>query len=149
MQLAEFRNEPLSDFKGNPAYHRRMEYALDEVCNELGREYDLVISGERVSTAGKIRSCNPSHPDQIVGIFSKADASLADRAILAAHDALGACAEPSPGSAVYPLCIEDRPHSFAFKRHFRIMRTQAKSFEPIVGSAHTLVILRPDDEQPS
>ena len=87
MQLAEFRNEPLSDFKGNPAYHRRMEYALDEVRNELGREYDLVISGERVSTADKIRSYNPSHPDQIVGIFSKADASLADRAVLAAADA--------------------------------------------------------------
>jgi len=46
MQLPEFRNEPLSDFKGNPAYRRRMEYALDEVRDELGHEYDLVIGGE-------------------------------------------------------------------------------------------------------
>ncbi|MGA3164840.1 MAG: L-glutamate gamma-semialdehyde dehydrogenase [Terriglobia bacterium] len=87
MQLPEFRNEPLSDFKGNPAYRRRMEYALDEVRDELGHEYDLVIGGERVSTTDKLRSYNPSHPNQIVGVLSKADASLADRAILAADDA--------------------------------------------------------------
>jgi len=87
MRLPEFRNEPLSDFKGNPAYRRRMEYALDEVRDELGHEYDLVIGGERVSTTDKLRSYNPSHPNQIVGVLSKADASLADRAILAADDA--------------------------------------------------------------
>jgi 1-pyrroline-5-carboxylate dehydrogenase len=87
MQLPEFKNEPLSDFKGNPEHRRRMEGALEEVRKELGREYDLVIGGKRVKTQDKFSSHNPSHPDEVVGVFSKADAGLADRAIRTADEA--------------------------------------------------------------
>jgi len=48
MQLSEFRNEPLRDFKGNPEHELRMKGALAEVGEQLGREYDLVIKGERI-----------------------------------------------------------------------------------------------------
>jgi 1-pyrroline-5-carboxylate dehydrogenase len=87
MQLPEFTNEPLSDFKGNAEHRRRMEEALEEVRRELGREYDLVIGGERVKTQDKLYDYNPSYKDQVVGIFSKADAKLADRAIRTADEA--------------------------------------------------------------
>jgi 1-pyrroline-5-carboxylate dehydrogenase len=87
MQLPEFKNEPLSDFKGNPEHRRRMEEALEEVRRELGREYDLVIGGERVKTQDKLYDYNPSYKDQVVGIFSKAGAKLADRAIRTADEA--------------------------------------------------------------
>jgi 1-pyrroline-5-carboxylate dehydrogenase len=86
MQLPEFKNEPLSDFKGNPEHFRRMKEAVDEVGKELGREYDLVIGGERVQTGQKLYSYNPAQKDQVVGIFSKADAVLADRAIRTADE---------------------------------------------------------------
>ena len=52
MPLPDFKNEPLSDFKNNPAHRRRMEYALEEIRDELGREYALVIGGERVQNPG-------------------------------------------------------------------------------------------------
>jgi 1-pyrroline-5-carboxylate dehydrogenase len=87
MQLSEFRNEPLSDFKGNPEHARRMKAAVEEVGKELGREYDLVIAGERIKTKEKLRSYNPSHKDQVVGIFCKGTPELADRAIRAADEA--------------------------------------------------------------
>jgi 1-pyrroline-5-carboxylate dehydrogenase len=87
MPLAEFKNEPLSDFKNNLAHRRRMEYALDEIREELGREHPLVIGGERIKTPGKLYSYNPSRPDQVVGIFSQADAALADRAVRRAEEA--------------------------------------------------------------
>jgi len=87
MKLPDFKNEPLSDFKNNPAHRRRMEYALDEIREELGREYDLVIGGERIKTKEKLHSYNPSHPNEVVGVFSQADAALADRAVRAADDA--------------------------------------------------------------
>src|SRR5579862_6146174 len=87
MSLSEFKNEPLSDFKNNLAHRRRMEYALEEIREELGREYDLVIGGARIKTDKKLRSHNPSHPDQVVGVFSQADASLADRAVRTADEA--------------------------------------------------------------
>ncbi|MBI1983862.1 MAG: L-glutamate gamma-semialdehyde dehydrogenase [Acidobacteria bacterium] len=86
MQLPDFKNEPLSDFKGNPEHIRRMKEALEEVKKELGREYDLVIGGERVKTQDKLISYNPAQKDQVVGSFSKADAALADRAIRTADE---------------------------------------------------------------
>jgi len=86
MQLAEFRNEPLCDFKGNPEHKRRMEEAMEEVRKELGREYDLVIKGERIKTPDKLYSYNPGQKGQVVGVFSKADAELADLAIHAADE---------------------------------------------------------------
>ena len=70
MQLSEFRNEPLRDFKVNPEHARRMEEALEEVRQMLGREYDLVINGERIKTQDKFYSYNPGHKDQAVGAFS-------------------------------------------------------------------------------
>jgi len=87
MPLPEFKNEPLSDFKNNPAHRRRMQYALDEIREELGREHDLVIGGERIGTPDKLCSYNPSYPDQVVGVFSQADAALADRAVRSAEKA--------------------------------------------------------------
>jgi len=87
MQLSEFKNEPLSDFKGNPEHFRRMKEALETAGKELGHEYDLVIGGERVTTQNKLISYNPAQKDQVVGVFSKADAALADRAIRTADEA--------------------------------------------------------------
>jgi len=87
MTLPDFKNEPLSDFKNNLAHRRRMEYALEEIREELGREHSLVIGGERIQTPQKFHSYNPSHPDQVVGVFSQADATLADRAVRVADEA--------------------------------------------------------------
>src|SRR5947207_15072038 len=87
MQLREFRNEPLSDFRGNPEHARRMKAALEEVKQELGRQYDVVIGGERIKTEEKLCSFDPSEKSQVVGAFSKATPELADRAIRTADEA--------------------------------------------------------------
>jgi 1-pyrroline-5-carboxylate dehydrogenase len=86
MELPEFKNEPLSDFKNNPEQFRRMKEAIEQVGKELGREYDLVIGGERVKTANKLISYDPAQKDRVVGVFSKADAALADRAVRTADE---------------------------------------------------------------
>jgi len=81
MQLPEFKNEPLSDFKGNPEHARRMKEAVEEVAKELGSEYDLIIGGERIKTQDKLVSYDPGQKDRVVGSFSKANKDLATRAI--------------------------------------------------------------------
>ena len=48
-----FRNEPFVDFK-DPENARAMRAALEAVGAKLGREYGLIIGGERVKTADKI-----------------------------------------------------------------------------------------------
>src|SRR5258708_31050729 len=66
----EFRNEPFENFK-SPETARAMRAALEKVASQLGREYDLVIGGDRFKTDGKIRSLNPAKPPPIVGIHQK------------------------------------------------------------------------------
>ncbi|HEY1897551.1 MAG TPA: L-glutamate gamma-semialdehyde dehydrogenase [Terracidiphilus sp.] len=78
-----FRNEPFIDFK-HPDQARAMRAALEQVAGQLGREYELVIGGERFKTDGKIRSLNPARPAQVVGIHQKAGAEHAEQAMGAA-----------------------------------------------------------------
>jgi len=79
----EFRNEPFTNFKAHEN-HRAMQAALDHVATELGREYELVIGGEHLKTADKIRSLNPARPKQVVGVHQKAGAEHAEQAMQAA-----------------------------------------------------------------
>ena len=89
IKRGEFANEPFVDFS-KPEYRKAMEDALKKVAGELGREYPLIIGGERIQTPDKIRSINPSHPEQVVGIFQKATVELANRAVEEAHRAFQA-----------------------------------------------------------
>ncbi len=85
LKLLKFKNEPFVDFTktGN---RRKMEKAIAKVEHELGREYHLVIGGEKITTPEKFYSYNPAKPSQMVGVLQKADASLAKRAIETAHE---------------------------------------------------------------
>src|SRR6266849_5723135 len=86
MQLPEFKNEPLSDFRGNPRQFEQMKEAVEKVGKELGREYDLVIGGRRIKTPEKFCSSNPAHPEQVVGAFSKGNGELAGQAVRTADE---------------------------------------------------------------
>jgi len=76
----EFKNEPFTNFK-LPENRKAFEEALAKVESELGREYDLIIGGERIKTEKKSRSINPSNKEQVIGIVSQADQALAEKAI--------------------------------------------------------------------
>src|SRR6266566_196661 len=80
MSLRKFRNEPYTDFT-KPANRKRMEAALDRVRGQPGREYDILIGGERIRTEDKLKSVNPARPGEIVGIHQKATPELAASAV--------------------------------------------------------------------
>jgi 1-pyrroline-5-carboxylate dehydrogenase len=81
----EFRNEPLTDFS-NERNAAAMRAALEKVKGELGREYPLVIGGERINTEAKLNSINPANRTQVVGKFQKATKDLAHRAVETAYE---------------------------------------------------------------
>jgi 1-pyrroline-5-carboxylate dehydrogenase len=83
--LPDFRNEPYADFS-QPARRKVMEAALAQVRAQFGRTYELEIAGQRLTTPTTLKSVNPSHPGEIVGIHPKATAAMADRAVEAAYD---------------------------------------------------------------
>ncbi|MBN2542237.1 L-glutamate gamma-semialdehyde dehydrogenase [bacterium] len=66
---------------------RKMEEALEYVKSQLGKEYPLLIGGEDVTTENKIVSINPSNEDEVVGVFSKANKELVEKAMAAALEA--------------------------------------------------------------
>jgi 1-pyrroline-5-carboxylate dehydrogenase len=82
--LPEFKNEPYTDFT-RPENRKHMEEALAKVRSEFGREYDLLIAGERVKTGNLLASVNPSHPSEVVGRHHKANPDLARRAVESAY----------------------------------------------------------------
>ena len=91
----EFTNEPFTDFS-LPENKSAFETALARVNGDLGREYPIVIAGERITLPEKIRSFNPAHKDQVLGSFQAGTAELASKALDAAHAAF------APWSAVSP-----------------------------------------------
>jgi 1-pyrroline-5-carboxylate dehydrogenase len=82
----EFRNEPFTDFTKDENA-QAMRAALDKVKSELGREYPLVIGGERIKTGDTIESINPANRTQVVGKFHKATKELANQAVETAYKA--------------------------------------------------------------
>jgi len=85
-ERGEFKNEPIRDFL-KAENRSAMEHALKKVAAELGKEYPLIIGGEKVFTTEKTQSTNPSHPSQVVGIFQKGTIDLANQAVEAADKA--------------------------------------------------------------
>lgn len=67
-----FVNEPFTDYS-TPENAAAMKDAIEQVRSELGREYPLVINGEKIFTDKKFNSINPGDKTQVVGICSDAD----------------------------------------------------------------------------
>src|ERR671912_1895651 len=83
---AEFRNEPFTDFS-KEENAQAMRDAIEKVKGQLGREYPLVIGGERITTGNTLDSYNPANRTQLVGRFNKATKELANQAVEKASEA--------------------------------------------------------------
>jgi 1-pyrroline-5-carboxylate dehydrogenase len=84
VHMPEFTNEPFIDFS-NAENRKKMEEALKKVRAEFGHEYPMWINGQKVVTAGKKKSTNPSRPSEVIGVFQDASKEQASEAIEAAH----------------------------------------------------------------
>jgi 1-pyrroline-5-carboxylate dehydrogenase len=80
MTLPEFKNEAYLDFT-LPANRDAMLTAQAKVRAELGRDYPLLLAGEKRFTGAKHKSVNPSRPSEIVGTVQKGSAEHASDAI--------------------------------------------------------------------
>src|SRR5688572_15738444 len=83
---SEFRNEPLTDFS-NEENAQAMRNAIQKVKQQLGREYPLVIGGERINTGNMLESINPANRTEVIGRFHKATKELANQAVEKAYEA--------------------------------------------------------------
>lgn len=118
--LDEFKNEPFTDYS-LAENAEAMRAAIEQVRSELGREYPLIINGEKITTESKFESINPAEKSQIVGVFSDADAdaeNLTAKAIEAATKAFEIWKNVSPENRAEYLfkaadIIRARKHYFS------------------------------------
>ncbi|MFC0470560.1 L-glutamate gamma-semialdehyde dehydrogenase [Halalkalibacter kiskunsagensis] len=75
-----YKHEPFTDFSFEENV-QEFKKALNQVKKELGKEYDLVIGGKKVTTEEKIISVNPANISEVVGTVSKASKDLAEKAM--------------------------------------------------------------------
>jgi 1-pyrroline-5-carboxylate dehydrogenase len=110
-----FRNEAVYTF-ADAALRKKMAEAIARVEAEAGKEYDIVIGGERLKGDGQKADCapscgwspddvsartfatiNPSNRNQILGRFQKGTPELADRAVRTADTAFEQWSRVPPG----------------------------------------------------
>lgn len=83
MQREPFEHESYTDF-ALAENKRKMKGALNKVSAELGRDYPLVIGGQRIEKEEKVVSRNPSFPEEIVGRIARAEEKDVEQAVEAA-----------------------------------------------------------------
>ncbi|HEX2123304.1 MAG TPA: aldehyde dehydrogenase family protein, partial [Thermoanaerobaculia bacterium] len=125
--LPEFRNEPLTDFS-KPENKAAMEAAIEKVRGELGREYPVVLGGERITGLKTWDSINPAHKDQVLGTFNKGTREHVEQAIEAAWKAFESWKrEPVEERAGLLLraakLLRERKHEFSATMIFEVGKT--------------------------
>ncbi len=85
LKVSPFKNEPYTDFS-KPANKKAFASALKKVAHELGKEYHIIIDGNRIRTNHSLKSLNPANREQVIGVFFDGNEELANQAIEAAHE---------------------------------------------------------------
>ncbi len=131
--MDEFKNEPFTDFSV-PENAAAMQAALEKVKGELGREYPIVIDGEKLQLEAKFQSFNPAAKTEVVGVFSEVDTetSLVDRAIEAASRAFETWKKVSPAQRAEYLfrmadLMRERKHEFSALMVYEVSKTWAEA----------------------
>src|SRR5690625_1232896 len=83
--VVPYKHEPFTDFTVEENKNEMLE-ALKQVEADLGKEYPLIINGERITTEEKIVSVNPANKEEVVGYVSKANKELAEKAMQVADE---------------------------------------------------------------
>jgi len=114
---SEFRNEVFVNFK-EERHQAEYDAALKQAEAELGREYPIIIGGERIMTERKIASINPANRKQIIGTVSQADIRLAEKAIQTAAATFETWKRTDPGERARYLyraaaILRRRRHEFS------------------------------------
>lgn len=131
--LDEFKNEPFTDFS-KPENADAMRAALDKVRSELGREYPIIIGGEKIALDEKFTSNNPANHSQVVGVFSEGDSdtSLVEKAINTATEAFRTWRNVSAAERAEYLfkiaaIMRERKHELSAWMVFEVSKTWAEA----------------------
>jgi 1-pyrroline-5-carboxylate dehydrogenase len=129
--LPEFRNEALTDFS-KADQQAAMELALAKVAVEIGREYPLVIGGERITGLKTFESINPARKDQVLGRFQSGSREHVERAIEAGWTAFESWKRQTVDVRAEVLLqaaklMRERKHEFSAVMVYEVGKTWAEA----------------------
>jgi 1-pyrroline-5-carboxylate dehydrogenase len=84
MAIPKFKNEQVLDFS-RPVNRKKQLEAIEQFRAGLGKEFPILIGSERITLPQKFNSYNPSKQTEIVGVFQKGDAAIANKAMAVAE----------------------------------------------------------------
>lgn len=93
--MLPYRHEPFTDFS-KEENRAAFQEALRKVKSEFGKEYPLVVGGEKITTDDKLTSYNPAHKTEVVGKVSKATPEIIEKAMKAGEEAFQKWSRFSP-----------------------------------------------------
>ena len=80
MAISKFKNEVCVDWS-RAANRKKQEAAIANVRKDLGKEYPILIGGQKIYSDQKFSSSNPSKSTEVLGVFQKGDAAIANNAM--------------------------------------------------------------------
>jgi 1-pyrroline-5-carboxylate dehydrogenase len=128
---SEFRNETFTDFS-KEENASAMRAAIEKVRGGLGRDYPLVIGGERIMTGRTFDSLNPAHKTEVVGRFQKANGELARLAVERADETFKTWSRTPPAERADLLfrvaaLMRERRHELSAWMIFEVAKTWAEA----------------------
>ncbi|HEY4601532.1 MAG TPA: L-glutamate gamma-semialdehyde dehydrogenase [Cerasibacillus sp.] len=93
--VVPYKHEPFTDFSVEENKQTLLE-AIKQVEADLGKEYPLIINGERITTEDKIKVVNPAKKEEVIGYVSKANKELAEKAMKVADETFNTWRKSDP-----------------------------------------------------
>lgn len=117
--VVPYKHEPFTDFTVEEN-RKKMEEALQNFDNDLGKEYPLIIGGERITTDDKIQVVNPSKKEEVLGYVSKSNKELAEKAMQVADETFNTWRKTDPkfrAGVLFRAAAIIRRRKFEFNAH--------------------------------
>ncbi|PSL45089.1 delta-1-pyrroline-5-carboxylate dehydrogenase [Salsuginibacillus halophilus] len=129
--VTTYTHEPFTDFS-DAKNQEEFEAALQYVKSELGKDYPLIIGGEKVDTDEKTTSVNPANPEQVIGRIAKARQKHADQAMTSALEAFQTWKKWDPEARANVLyraahLVKRRKHEFSAWMVYEIGKTRKEA----------------------
>jgi len=86
MAIYDYKTEPLTNFN-DPQNILKFKEGLSIVEGYLGKEYPLIINGERIKTKNTYTSMNPADHNEVIGTIHQAGMEEAEKAMASALEA--------------------------------------------------------------
>ncbi|MHA6252587.1 L-glutamate gamma-semialdehyde dehydrogenase [Oceanobacillus sp. CAU 1775] len=117
--VVPYKHEPFTDFTQEDNKKKILD-AFKQIESDFGKEYPLVVGGERITTEDKITVVNPANKEQVLGKVSKSNKDIAEQAMKVADKTFETWKKSTPAfraGILFRAAAIIRRRKFEFSAH--------------------------------